>query len=215
MYLYRIFTFLDNKNPIRGDKWTDGQNIILAWSIMEGHDASTCIGCIEMTQNDKLLASMTGMSDNDFNKMFRKIYDKWYRTCPCFVKSKSHKGNGAPNGLFAGTLTMSPEWGKTEDDIVRAAEKIFAQKTCPVKRYAWYLELTENGTPHIHFIYETETGGRIHQKVFKRYWEWDESIKVGKGHKGGYHKPVLSETAYTEYLSKEEGRHAMSGFEIE
>lgn len=175
------------------------------------HSPSTCDGCIwhERMCTDVL----TGLSGFDFDKEWAKAWRKYQTMCPCFKKSTTHKGNGTHNGLFAGTLTMSPEWGKTEEDIVHACEKIMSQKTCPVEKYAWYLEQTENGTPHIHFIYKTASGGRIHQKVFKRYWEWDESVSIGKGHKGGYHKPVKSEIAYQEYISKDEGRHGMSGFD--
>jgi len=120
----------------------------------------------------------------------------------------SHQGNGAPNGLFAGTLTKAPDWKESEDDMIRAMHKIMEQKTSPVEKYAWYVEHTDNGLPHIHFIYKTTTGGRIHAKVFKRYWkQWDEKRKLGKGHQGGYHKFVESETAYLEYIEKDGGIH--------
>lgn len=121
---------------------------------------------------------------------------------------RTHKGNGTHNGIWAGTLTMSPNDHTNENEMVHAMTKIFSQQTCPVKRYVWYVEQTDNGMPHIHFIYETDAGGRIHQKVFKRYWKiWDESQKIGRGHRGGYHKPVESETAYLEYIEKDSGRH--------
>lgn len=116
----------------------------------------------------------------------------------------SHKGNGKPNGIFAGTLTMSPTDPTNENEMCAAIHKIFTQRTVPVKRYAWYLEYTDANLPHVHFIYETDTGGRIHAKVFKRYWKtWDEKVKQGKGFRGGYHKLVESETAYTEYIAKD------------
>lgn len=124
------------------------------------------------------------------------------------LKKYSHEGNGAPNGVFAGTLTKAPDWKETEEDMIRAMHKIMEQKTCPVEKYAWYVEHTENGLPHIHFIYKTITGGRIHQKVFKRYWkQWDEKRKLGRGHQGGYHKLAESETAYLEYIEKDGGIH--------
>lgn len=120
----------------------------------------------------------------------------------------SHEGNGAPNGVFAGTLTKAPDWEETEEDMVVAIEKIMSQKTCPIDKYSWYVEYTDNGLPHIHFIYRTVSGGRIHAKVFKRYWkQWDEKRKLGKGHQGGYHRHVESETAYLEYIEKDSGRH--------
>lgn len=123
-------------------------------------------------------------------------------------KTGHHIGNGKDSGIFAGTLTMSPEDATNEAEMCSSISKIMAQQTCPVKRYAWYLEHTENGLPHIHFIYETESRGRIHQKVFKRYWKtWDEKQKIGRGFRGGYHKYVESETAYKEYIEKDGGRH--------
>lgn len=124
------------------------------------------------------------------------------------LKKHSHEGNGAPSGIFAGTLTKAPDWKETEEDMIRAMHKIMEQKTCPVENYVWYVEHTDAGLPHIHFIYRTITGGRIHQKVFKRYWsQWDEKRKLGKGHQGGYHKHVESETAYLEYIAKDSGIH--------
>lgn len=120
------------------------------------------------------------------------------------LKKPHHIGNGKPSGIFAGTLTMAPTDPTNENEMCSAITKIMTQKTCPVKRYAWYKEYTEKMIPHIHFIYETDNGGRIHAKVFKRYWKtWDEKQKCGKGHRGGYHKLVESETAYTEYIEKD------------
>lgn len=122
-------------------------------------------------------------------------------------KKFSHEGNGAPSGTFAGTLTKAPDDPQTEDDMVNAIVKIVTQQTCPVEKYAWYVEYTDAGLPHIHFIYRTMSGGRIHAKVFKRYWKtWDEKTKLGRGHRGGYHRHVESETAYLEYIAKDSGR---------
>jgi len=123
-------------------------------------------------------------------------------------KIPHHEGNGKHKGLFAGTITLSPTWGLNEEDMVQAIKKIFSQQTCPVKRYIWYLEFTKANQPHIHFIYETESGGRIHQKVFERYWKkWNEEIEVGKGHRGGYHESCHDELKYKEYIEKDKGRH--------
>lgn len=133
-----------------------------------------------------------------------------HQTAP---SKKIHKGNGKHNGLFAGTFTISDEDDISENEMCIAIEKVFAQQTCPVKRYAWYLEYTKSGSPHIHFLYETEGGGRIHAKVFMRYWKtWDEKTKIGKGHRGGYHKEVQSEIAYGEYIAKDGGRGKSKGF---
>lgn len=157
----------------------------------------------------------------------KKEYDKWYDlylrhdphthiTAP--QPSTSHKGNGAHQGLFVGTLTMSPNDNFNEEDMVGAINKIFSQQTVPVKKWAWYREYTKNGTPHIHFCYETESSGRIHKKIFQRYWKlWDEPRnQTGKGgFPGGYHCPAKSEIAYLEYMSKDGGRSKFKGFKLE
>lgn len=123
-------------------------------------------------------------------------------------KPKHHIGNGKPKGLFAGTLTMSPSWGTNEEEMITAIKAIMRQKTVIVKKYIWYLEYTDAGIPHIHFLYETEKGGRITQQVFKRKWSWwDESVECGAGHKGGYHRHCAKENEYIDYISKCNGRH--------
>lgn len=134
------------------------------------------------------------------------------------TRKQNHKGNGVHQGLFAGTLTMSPTDPYNEEDMVGAITKIFSQNTVPVKKWAWYREYTKNGVPHIHFVYETETGGRIHKKIFQRYWKiWDEPRnQTGRGgFPGGYHAPAKSETAYIEYISKDSGRNRFKGFKLE
>lgn len=122
---------------------------------------------------------------------------------------KHHRGNGTPNGAFAFTLTMSPADNLTAGDLLIAARKIMTQKSNKVKRYAWYYEdkgKDDNGDPlhpHIHGIYETETGGRIHSKHFQRAWKiWDEKKPMGQGFRGGYHRPVASEDNYDVYIRK-------------
>jgi len=118
-----------------------------------------------------------------------------------------HEGNGRPNGAFAFTLTFSPDDGKTEADLVDAVRKVMKQRSCPVKRYAWYLEygnLAEKRHPHIHGLYETETGGVIEKKYWKRAWDiWDPSQPLGKGFRGGYHRPVRDDEDYTNYIKKQ------------
>jgi len=133
------------------------------------------------------------------------------------LNKETHKGNGVHQGLFAGTLTMAPTDPYNEEDMIGAMNKIFSQNTVPVKKWAWYLEYTKNGVPHVHFTYETETGGRIHKKIFQRYWKlWDEPRnQTGRaGFPGGYHAPAKSETAYLEYISKDSGRHKFKGFTL-
>lgn len=128
--------------------------------------------------------------------------------------SKSHVGNGAPQGQFAFTLTCSPSHNLSKDDMVKAVKKLMAQKSCPVKYYAWYLEygdMEECTHWHIHGMYETETGGRIERKHFKRAWpiwgEGDETKRLGLGFVGGYHRPVRDKEAYADYIKKYDLEH--------
>lgn len=124
--------------------------------------------------------------------------------------NRSHEGNGVYQGPFAFTLTMSPQWGLTVGHMIKAAQKLMAQKSCKVTKYAWYLEYANPETlehPHIHGMYETETRGRIEQKHFKRHWtdKWNENQKLGAGFVGGYHRPVRSDEGYNAYIKKQGG----------
>lgn len=117
--------------------------------------------------------------------------------------------NGKYKGRFAFTLTMSPSDGLTEDDMIYACKKIMEQKSQPVKKFAWYLEYKDEETkshPHIHGMYETETGRRIERKHWQRQWKiWDETKPLGQGFRGGYHRPVRHDEAYNDYISKQAG----------
>jgi len=125
--------------------------------------------------------------------------------------SKSHIGNGAPQGKFAFTLTKSPTDELSEMDMIKAVKKVMAQKSCPVKYYAWYLEYGNEETkthPHIHGMYETFSQGRIEKKHWVRAWNiWDEGTKQGAGFRGGYHRPVKLEENYSQYIRKGNGVH--------
>lgn len=122
---------------------------------------------------------------------------------------KSHVGNGAPQGAFAFTLTKSPTDDLSEEDMIIAVRKLMAQKSCPVEKYAWYLEYGNNidkTHPHIHGMYETQSKGRIEAKHFKRAWNiWDEKQRQGAGFRGGYHRPVKLDEAYAHYIAKSNG----------
>lgn len=125
---------------------------------------------------------------------------------------KKHTGNGTYSGPFAFTLTKSPSDNLTVGDMLKAVDKIMNQKSCPVVQYAWYLEykgVDSEGLPahpHVHGMYETESQGRIEAKHFKRAWPiWKESVKLGKGHRGGYHDRVKAEDSYANYIKKDGG----------
>jgi len=121
--------------------------------------------------------------------------------------SIGRKGNGKPQGAFAFTLTKSPSDDLSASDMVIAVRKIMSQKSIPVKRYAWAYEDKGDGKhPHIHGMYETETGGRIPTRHWKRAWDiWDEKKLMGQGFRGGYHRPVKDEESYQDYIGKDGG----------
>lgn len=183
------------------------------------HIANNPKYCDECKMINSMLVTLA--QDNSRRKEYDNWLDLFLRHDPSTHTTASpkttHSGNGVHQGLFAGTLTMSPDDKYNEEDMVGAIRKIFAQQTVPVKKWAWYREYTKNGTPHIHFVYETESGGRIHKKIFQRYWKlWDEPRnQTGRGgFPGGYHSPAKSPTAYIEYISKDSGRCAFKGFEV-
>lgn len=116
--------------------------------------------------------------------------------------------NGKYKGPFAFTLNMSPSDGLSKEAMITAVKKVMAQQSQPVKRYAWYLEygdVESERHPHIHGMYETESQRRIEAKHWKRAWPiWDETNKLGQGHRGGYHRPVNFEDAYDKYIAKQQ-----------
>jgi len=122
---------------------------------------------------------------------------------------RRHKGNGTYQGPFAFTLTKSPKDNISQDEMVAAARKIMQQKSCPVTKYAFYVEKAGESHVHIHGMYETFSLGRIEKKHFKRAWpiwgEGDPKLRMGAGFRGGYHRPVRAQEAYTEYIKKDGG----------
>lgn len=135
--------------------------------------------------------------------------DEWTKHYEKAHRSKHHKGNGTYNGAFAFTLTMSPADELTAGDLLVAVRKVMSQKSNKVVRYAWYYEDKGKDAegvaihPHIHGMYETETGGRIHSKHWQRAWKiWDERKPMGQGFRGGYHRPVKMEECYDVYIKK-------------
>lgn len=169
----------------------------------------TCEACYKWFVLDDRVLMGVAFNDHLYDKYNKEFKAEWQRNCVTIPKVKHHTGNGKPKGTWAGTLTMSTKDPVNESEMITAVKKLFSQKTCPVEKYAWYLEYTQNGTPHIHFIYRTADGGRILAKVFKRVWPlWDEHTVCGAGHKGGYHRLVHDEDGYMEYIAKDGGIHA-------
>jgi len=177
------------------------------------------IWCCEICKSLDELALASCFDDNKVHKVLKDSLHH-FRVYHKRENLKSHKGNGTYKGAFAFTLTKSPSDDLTVDEMITAARKLMAQKSCPVKKYAWVLEYKDYDQkthPHIHGMYETETGGRIERKHFKRAWPiWDETVRQGAGFRGGYHRPVNSDDDYSHYMAKdfyEDGRVADSSLE--
>lgn len=184
----------------------------------------TCPVCIEW-RTQMCWAIDTELSDAQYGRELVKYHVKL-----CHHENEvhgtnhvfpTHAGNGRHCGEWAFTLTKSPTDDYTEEDMLKAVQKIMSQSSCPVKKYAWYLEHKQDNThPHIHGIYETDTGGRIEAKHFRRAWPlWNEKIKLGSGFKGGYHRPVIVSDEYLKYIGKDQktanGKYASKGYEAE
>lgn len=153
------------------------------------------------------------LTDWQVNERYMDLMDVWIdhaveKHNHIDVRPKKFR-NGKYNGPFAFTLTMSPSDGLTEEDMILACRKIMDQKSQPVKKFVWYLEYKDpelKTHPHIHGMYETENGRRIEKKHWVRQWKiWDESIPLGAGFRGGYHRPVRQGECYAVYISKQNG----------
>jgi len=165
-----------------------------------GEDRSNC--CIDwlMYLRTASLLDQTKYCD-DFFKHIRSHDEK-----PVKV------GNGLYQGAFAFTLNKSDKDPFTVGDMLIAVRKVMAQKSQPVKQYAWYYEdkgRDANGdaiNPHIHGMYETLDGKKIESKHFKRAWDiWNPKVPLGSGFRGGYHRPVKHDEAYSQYIKKDGG----------
>ena len=165
-----------------------------------------CIRCCDTCRTLKAKAMAVFMNDVALEKAvaaeMKHLFSFHKREKP-----RSHSGNGAPQGAFAFTLTCSPSDGLTKEDMIAAVRKVMAQQSCPVVKYAWYLEYGDRELkthPHIHGMYETTTLGRIEAKHWKRAWRiWDEKVRMGAGFRGGYHRPIRDGEAYSDYIRKD------------
>lgn len=188
-----------------------------AYQLSRCPDVCICDSCYWFEMKGRRMYIMSDLPPMAKESLYKKIVKQWTEGCISMPKRPRKSGNGKPKGLFVGTLTMSPTDPYNEDDMIKAVRKLFSQTTSPVKKYSWYLEYTKNELPHIHFCYETVSGGRILPKVFRRVWPiWNESPdapKLGQGHPGGYHAPCVDPEAYLKYISKDEGRHETRGFQ--
>lgn len=200
--------FLEWYNALSRDDWS-------AYQRSRDPDTCVCDGCywFEMVGRKQYQDKMDQPVMVRYST-FKKLMAEWKKRCVSMPKQPRKVGNGKHKGQFVGTLTMTPTDPYNEEDMIKAIKGIMSQKTCPVKRYSWYLEYTKQELPHLHFIYETETGGKILPKVFRRYWKiWDEDDPKGNGFRGGYHAPAANTEKYLEYISKDKGRHMTVGFD--
>lgn len=203
-----------NHTDISGVRTRFGKNNPVYGLTKDGlHCKDCCAGCEEVWQNSDTGATLSTWKSQTWLQMNIHLAQEHV-----VLQNTTHIGNGTHIGPFAFTLTKSPADGLTEDDMIKAVKKLMKQKSCPVTKYAWYLEYGDEATkqhPHIHGMYETHTGGRIESKHFKRAWSvWDPKLPMGAGHRGGYHRPVRAEEAYTNYI-KDYGHNTIGESRIE
>lgn len=125
-----------------------------------------------------------------------------------------------PSTEYAFTLTIRPgdETFKLLEEVARNIMEMGLtnkpyEKAC---EWAFVLEHTDAGTPHIHGVYRTPSGRRLAAKYFQRYHKvkafkptetdphwWNEKIHLGHGHRGGYHEKARHNESYKAYLVKE------------
>lgn len=167
-----------------------------------------------LAHNNKMLSlHQKRLTEWQLNEKYMEHMDEWLdhgEECHSMIFNREKKTrNGKYNGPFAFTLTKSPDWGISEEDMMNAVRKIMYQQSQPVKKFAWFLEYKVEETkqhPHIHGMYETENGRRIEKKHWVRAWpKWNEDIKLGAGFVGGYHRPVREDDAYSKYIAKNGG----------
>lgn len=133
------------------------------------------------------------------------VYSKW-------KKAQMYPNGDAPTPQeleYAFTLTTNSN-ETTREELLFAVEKLFRNgrtyKNEPIKRGAYCVEYTDAGRPHIHGVYTTGSERRITAKSFNRAWKlWDEKIRMGDGHQGGYHSLCKNNQKYQEYIAKGDG----------
>lgn len=158
----------------------------------EGECAGYCSTHCPWYERNKMVHTMTGQ------QVEQQLNDWTRHRCECH----GHKTNKKYK-IYAYTLTTNGnDVAEEEQKLCEAVEKLFRQKSVPIQQGEAYLEYTEQGRPHIHGWYETEDGGRIFAKIFKRCWSlWGET----RGHTrfaGGYHEEMKT-NRYKNYASAE------------
>lgn len=143
-----------------------------------------------------------------YNHVLRSYIDTYCELHQERVVPTPDKRKANPDTEYAFTLTMPPTYTpkKPIDEAARLilTNGLTSKPYEKISEWAYVLEHTEQGTPHIHGVYKTPSGRRIEQKYFKRYWDlWDEKVVLGSGHKGGYHQKVRHGESLHAYMEKE------------
>jgi hypothetical protein len=120
---------------------------------------------------------------------------------------KVHANKADSSTSFAATLTMPPGY-EPKRPLIEAAKMIMEHGLTnkPYEKATKWIVVLEHAdtNAHVHLWYKTNSGRRIASKYFQRYWPlWDEKIKLGSGHKGGYHQKARHTDSYESYLLKE------------
>lgn len=148
---------------------------------------------------------------NEYQNVFCKdhLAEERLKLLAAVEAAKPKDPRSAEKGTqYAFTLTMPPDYQPAKP-LPEVAKKIltYGSTNKPYEKaikWAFVLEHTDKGTPHIHGMYETPSGRRIASKYFNRYWPlWDEKTRLGHGHKGGYHQKARHNESYVAYMDKE------------
>jgi len=120
---------------------------------------------------------------------------------------KAHANKADSSTSYAATLTMPPDYAPKRP-LIEAAKMIMEHGLTnkPYEKATKWIVVLEHAdtNAHVHLWYKTNSGRRIASKYFQRYWPlWDEKVKLGSGHKGGYHQKARHTESYESYLLKE------------
>lgn len=130
-------------------------------------------------------------------EMLTNHFKPWYET----HRAAQHEAK--QRRVWAFSLT-TPDI-TAASDLWDASIRLFEQRSVPISQGESFLEYGSSGLPHVHGWYETEHGGRVFTKVFKRVWPlWGEDRRHHTKFRGGYHELVKNPAAYNLYASAEQ-----------
>lgn len=170
----------------------------------------TCRTCIEFREWNDSDMKVIRSGESAMNHMEKEVIPRskaWVEHCRI---AHQHK----PKKRYAFTFTTNQDTKlEIQKEMCESAYKLFTQKTIPIAKGEVYLEYTEAHRPHLHGWYETEDGGRVFAKIFRRVWSpWGEKDRM-KRFPGGYHEEMKGDR-YIGYASSE-GRLILSKEENE